>query len=686
MERTDFEQWKAREVARLLALVETERRYYQEMVATLPVALVVLAADRSVLSANRAFRHMFGLRTEDLSRKTIDHVLPSDQLVEKIRNAHVQGSQPDLFLDLGDRSLRVAVVPVRNWNDETELETLLMVEDLTAIAAARGGAPALPPAPAQTVAVEEPLPAAPIAPAVPEPVVAPAPLDIPAVIWEADADLTFKSVKGAVEPLLGYPAAFWLETPQFFSERIHPEDRAAVLAFYAAAISHGGDASAEYRAVASSGADVWCREIIRVSETEPRIITGVVTDIGRRKQLEEQLLTAERTSALHGMASRLAHDLNNPLMIVTGYGEEMLNALPAAHPMRADVEQILSATERISGLTGQLLTFTHRQSKPAEPVDLNAMIAGLEEKIVQAVGESVAVEIALAADSVWALAEPEQLEQVILTLVSPARDDAQERSRVVIGCEVDTIAEYLTPSTLKPGVYARMMIHDNGRGLDAEKRVTVFEGVVGGKPADQNVGQALARAYAIVREWGGDIAFFSEPFRGSTFAVYLPYFEPEPQVVDVPVEVEEIAPEPPPVEEPVVTPEPEAPAEVTLETILVVEDEPGIRALVRKILRREHYIVLESGTAEEALAVAAAHTGTIHLLLTDVVLPQMGGRELAERMRATSPSLDVLYVSGYTDDEAVRMGAFPPGSKFLQKPFTLGALVGKVREALDAGV
>jgi DNA-binding NtrC family response regulator len=171
--------------------------------------------------------------------------------------------------------------------------------------------------------------------------------------------------------------------------------------------------------------------------------------------------------------------------------------------------------------------------------------------------------------------------------------------------------------------------------------------------------------------------------------VYLPYFEPEPPVVEAPPEVEEVTPEPAvpePVAEPVVAPEPPAPVEVTLETILVVEDEAGIRALVRKILRRERYNVLEAGTAEEALAVTAAHQGTIHLLLTDVVLPGMGGRELAEQMRMGNPRLDVLYVSGYTDDEAVRMGAFPPGSKFLQKPFTLGALVGKVREALDAGL
>ncbi len=653
MERTDFEQWKAKEVARLLALVETERRYYQEMVASLPIGLVVLSEDRSVVSTNRAFRQTFGLRTEDLRRKTIDQVIPSERLVERIRNAHVHGPQADLFLE-GARSLRIAIVPIRNWEDETEVETLLMVEDLAAIAAMRAGAP-------QPVTVETPSPA---------PLVA---ADIPAVVWQADAaTLAFKSVSGDTAQLLGYPVSHWLNTPQFFQERMHPDDRAATMAFYEAAIARSGDASAEYRAISASGGEVWCRETIRVPEShgEARTITGVITEIGRRKQLEEQLLTAERTTALHTIASRLAHDLNNPLMIVTGYGEEMLHALGPQDPMRGDVEQILAATERIAGLTGQLLGFTHRHANLPEPVDMGSMVAGLQEKIVAVAGESVAVEIAAATVPVWTSADAQQLEEVILTLVSASREDAQDRSRVIIACEVDTIAEQLTPATLKPGVYARLVIHDDGRGLDPEKRVAIFETILGGR-GSETAGPALARAYAIVREWGGDIAFFSEPSRGSTFAVYLPYYEPEPAPAEVPVPV---------VPQPLVA----APEEQMRETLLVVEDEPGIRALVRKILRRERYNVLEAGSGEEALKVASAHENGIQLLVTDVMLPGISGRDLAEGMRETAPGLKVLYVSGYTDDEAVRVGAFPPGSKFLQKPFTLGALVGKVREALDA--
>ena len=173
-----------------------------------------------------------------------------------------------------------------------------------------------------------------------------------------------------------------------------------------------------------------------------------------------------------------------------------------------------------------------------------------------------------------------------------------------------------------------------------------------------------------MREWGGDIAFFSEPFRGSTFLVYLPHAEP---VEAAPVVA---------AEEPVVEAAPEAPVEIVRETILLVEDEAGIRALVRKILRRENYIVLEAGSAEEALAVAVS-APKIDLLITDVKLPGASGRELAERLRKTRPDVRVLYVSGYTDDDAVRTGAIPSGSRFLQKPFTLGALVGKVKESLE---
>ncbi len=758
MERTDFEQWKAREVARLLALVETERRYYQEMVASLPVALVVLSADRSIVSANRAFRHTFGMRSEDLRRKTIEQIIPSPRLVDRIRDAHVHGIvQPDVYVELEDRTLRVAIVPIRNWDEESELETLLMVEDLRTIGgmlakmglwtpATSVDAPApeahptkvagevatspgpaagtslgttpddtapkeassdagleVPSGEAAEVTFTDVAPSSDVSvepqPAPAEPAIAFA--DLPAVLWRADAaTFQFTSVTGAVERLLGYPASHWLESPQFFSERIHPDDRASAMAFFAAAASRPGDASAEYRAISATGAVIWCRETIRVSGAaeaqdqaesvqpesgEPRSITGVITDITLRKQLEEQLLTAERHDALRGLSSRLAHDLNNPLMIITGYSEEMLQSLSPADPRREDVEQILGATARISGLTGDLLGFTRRLALPPQPVELGPFMAGVEDKIALAAGEGVALGIAAAAEGVWAMADPSQLEEIILALVSSAREDAHERSRVIIGWNLDAVAEELPEATLKPGLYARILIQDDGRGADAAGRMTIFESVLAGKDPAKNAGPGLARAYAIVREWNGDIAFASEPLRGSTFMLYLPYAPPPPvEVAAEPVESGESVDLPEPTVEPAPAPVEAAPVEPPRETILLVEDEAGIRALVRKILSRERYHVLEAGSGEEALTIAQSHQGPIPLLMTDVMLPGIGGRDLAEALSKLRPEQRVLYISGYTDDEGVRAGWFPPGSRFLQKPFTLGALVSNVRETLDA--
>jgi PAS domain S-box-containing protein len=637
MERTDLEQWKAREVARLLALVETERRYYQEMVATLPVGLVVLATDRGVSSANRAFRQTFGLKSKDLRGKTIEQILPSERLIEKIRDVHITGAaQTSVPLEHEGRQFTVAIVPIRNWADESEIETLLMIQETGE---------------AKTSAIAGPG-AAPIG-------------GIPAIIWEADAaSMEFRSVRGDVEALLGYKAEHWTGHSQFFEERIHPEDRLTTLEFYFAAIARGaGDASAEFRVVTAGGEAVWVRETIRVQNGA---LTGVMTPIERRKQMEDQLARAGRADALKGMASRLAHDLNNPLMIVNGYAEEMRDSLRKDDPMRGDFDQLLAATERISGIAAQLLNYTRRQAQPASAVNVTKMLARMEEKIAQAAGEKCAVQIG-SAETVWAMADEAQLEEVILALVSHDREDARERSHVSIGCEADTITERVPGMTLAAGTYARLTVHDDGQGLDRARRAAVFEGILS-KPGEKTAGAALARAYAMVREWGGDIAFFSEPFRGSTFIVYLPHAE---AAEVAPAVVRAAIPEPAP--------------EIVRETILLVEDEAGIRALVRKILRRENYNVLEAGSAEEAIALASGVTGRIELLVTDVMLPGASGRELAQKIREARPELKVLYISGYTDDDAVRTGAIPPGSKFLQKPFTLGALVGKVKEALGSG-
>jgi signal transduction histidine kinase len=591
MERADFRQWAAKDVARLLALLEAELGYYREIAAALPIPLAVVSKDRSVVWTNRAFRKRFGTRSEDV---------PARGFTE---------------------------IPMRAWHDEDETETLLVFEDR---------AQHLPAAAAVDV-----------------------PGDLPAIVWQADAaTLQFRSVEGGVEAMFGDAASRWLDRRESFEERIHPEDRAATMALYRAVLSTGGEASAEFRAAPGTGPTVWCRETIRVSGTT---VTGVITDITTRKKLERQLLSAGRFEALYSFAGRLAHDLNNPLMIVTGYAEELMQALKPGDPLREEAGEILGAARRIGGLAAQLTEFARPQGKPASRVNLGDTILNLRSKIAAAAGERVAVELTVNRAPVVAMADPVQLGEVLSAVIARGR----ERTQITIGWDVETVAERLSPTALPAGKYARITIHDNGPGLDAEQAAGVFDPVLSktADPASAAAGLALARAYSIVHEWGGDIAFTSqtspkEVQRGSAFTIYLPYVEPEG-----------VAP-------PVVRPAQTEPRRGEPATILVVEDESGIRELIRKILQRERYRVLEARSAEDALAVARGQA--IDLLITDVMLPGIHGPELARRMQQAVPRLKTLFISGYTGDERV-----PAGARFLAKPFTLAALLEKVREALE---
>lgn len=640
LERTEFEQWRSKEVARLLALVETERRYYQEMVAQLPVALAVVAGDGSIAWANRSFRRVFGLRSEDLRRRGIEQLLPaaaetawSDWIA-----AAQQGNTPAArFADLAGQSARLSAVPLRNGEDELETEALLIIE----------------------VGATAPQPAGDLVPP-----------DLPAILWTADAESTdFRTVSGAAEEFLGYPLSHWLDRAGFFEERIHPDDRTNVMELYRSLLERGGDGSAEFRAVTASGQSFWCRESIRVASAggTPRGITGVLTDITRRKQLEQQLLSGARLEATHHLAGRLAHDLNNPLMIIHGYGEEMLQSLGPINPLRADAQEILNATARISTVAGKLTEFSRQPAQPAVKVDAAGILGRLKPLLVEAAGSRVTLEVTASTHPVWAMADADQLAEVILTLASHTREGTQDRTRLTITCSFDTIAERLPLATLPSGTYVRISLRDDGRGIDPTKLAGIFDPSI--HPA-QPEGLAMARAHNLVRHWGGDIACSSDLHRGSEFSIFLS--SAEVQAVVPPALPAE--PEPQPIPEP----------EPLRETILIVDDESGIRGLMRKILKREHYNVIEAATAEDALKEAAAHVGPIHLLLTDVMLPGMLGPELARKMYALDTSLKVLYISGYTKDESVRTGEYPPGARFLAKPFTLSALLEKVRETLDA--
>jgi len=508
-------------------------------------------------------------------------------------------------------------VPLRAWYNEDQTETLLMFADLAGKGQERAAIPN----------------------------------DLPAVVWQADAaTLQFRSVQGDAQAMLGYPLSHWLAHREFFEERIHPGDRAATMALYRTVLSAGGEASAEYRSVSGS---VWCRETIRVSGPT---VTGVITNITARKKLEAQLLSAGRFEALYAFAGRLAHDLNNPLMIVTGYAEELMQALKAGDPLREEAGEILGAARRIGGFAAQLTEFARRQAKPASRVNLGDAILNLRSTITAAAGQGIAVELTVNRTPVLAMADPVQLGAVLAAVISGGR----AKNRITIAWDVETITERLSRTALPAGKYARITIHDDGPGLDAEQAGGVFEPVLSktGDPGEVSAGLALARAYSVVHEWGGDMAFASQIGQGSAFTIYLPYVEPEGAAVA----------------RPAVPAEPSRGGEPA--TILVVEDEAGIRELIRKILQRERYRVLEAGSAEEALTVAQGQA--VDLLITDVMLPGTRGPELARGMQQAAPRLRTLFISGYTGEERV-----PPGARFLAKPFTLGVLLQKVREALE---
>jgi hypothetical protein len=236
----------------------------------------------------------------------------------------------------------------------------------------------------------------------------------------------------------------------------------------------------------------------------------------------------------------------------------------------------------------------------------------------------------------------------------------ENRTPIVLTCDTAAITEHIAGASLALATYGRVTVASPGFVMEAEKRKVIFESFLQ-KTSGKSMGAALARAYAVVREWGGDLSFESEASRGSIFSMYLPLAEPEAEPNTGTARF----------------------ADDQRETILVVDDEAGIRNLIAKILRREHYRVLEAGTATEAAAIAAAHGDAIQLLVTDVMLPDRNGRQLAETLAEVLPKLKVMYISGFTDDESVRAGAFPTGVRFLQKPFTLGALLETVRETLD---
>jgi PAS domain S-box-containing protein len=393
-------------------------------------------------------------------------------------------------------------------------------------------------------------------------------------------------------------------------------------------------------------------------------LLSLMLDISERKRLEDQLRQAQKMEAIGRLAGGVAHDFNNLLSVIIGYCDLLSRTLPSGAAERRELSEIRDAADAASGLTRQLLAFSRRQVVERRVLDLNAVVTRAERLLKRLVGDDIELIVRLAPDPPPVLADPGQLDQVLINLVVNARDAMPAGGGVVIEtapAELDEAYARDHPGA-RPGHYLRLSVRDTGIGMDPEIQSHIFEPFFTTKPVGRGTGLGLATVYGIVKQSEAFIWVESARARGTAFHIYFP---PAPGSV---------APDPPPRAEP-------ASLKGT-ETVLVVEDSPQLRELIEEILRVRGYRILVAEHGDGALELARRHDGPIHLLLTDVIMPGLNGRELADRLSTERPEMKVLFASGYTADVLVRYGVAGETS-YIQKPFSPDVLSRKVREVLD---
>jgi PAS domain S-box-containing protein len=414
------------------------------------------------------------------------------------------------------------------------------------------------------------------------------------------------------------------------------------------------------------GAEAWVSvhtSVLRGPKGDPRYAILVLNDQTENRRLQSELLQAQKMEAVGRLAGGVAHDFNNMLQTILGYTDMLLARTDAAADLAEDLEEIRRAAQRSAELTRQLLAFARKQTINPELLDLNETVSGVLRMLHRLIGEDIELTWKPRSDGCVRM-DPVQVDQILANLVVNARDAIVDGGRIVIETDsVDVGAEDIEHSPdSQPGPYVLLSVSDNGKGMDAETLAQVFEPFFTTKPTDQGTGLGLATVYGIVKQNGGFIHVESQPSSGTVFRVYLPRQDaPRPR-----------ADEPSPPQ-----------AKTGSETVLIVEDDQAILQLGKQLLTNLGYSVLAASTPSQALEIAGRQGHEIALLLTDVVMPQMSGRDLWARIRQDHPQLPCLYMSGYTADVIAHKGVLDKGVRFLQKPFTAAQLGEKVRQALD---
>ena len=490
-------------------------------------------------------------------------------------------------------------------------------------------------------------------------------MSIPDVVWTFDSRGRLTFISPNVQTLSGYSREeVYRSGPHFFSESVHPDDLERVQKVFE--VVSGKPLEVEFRLRCKEGSWIWVRNrVIGGHEKDGvRYWHGLLSDVTERKQLEQQLIMSQKIEAVGRLAGGIAHDFNNLLTMINGYSQLILERLEPDAPFTPFVKEIKDAGERAASLTRQLLAFSRRQIMTFQVLDLNSVISSLEKMLKRLIGEDILLRTVLDPGLGHIKADPGQIEQIVMNLAVNARDAMPlggELTLETANAQLDDVfVRTHIGATAGPSVM--LALSDTGAGMTVDTRARIFEPFFTTKEPGKGTGLGLATVYGIVKQMGGSIWVSSELGQGSVFKIYFP------RIDEVPAEEKKAEAQSDPV--------------FGSETILLVEDEVGVRAFVSSALESSGYKVLVAKDAEEAISICEKHDGPIHLLLTDVVMPRMSGPKVAERVKSLRPGIKVLYTSGHTDHPVLRREVLGAHMDFLAKPFSPDALLQKIQEVL----